>query len=596
MSLLLEALKKAALEKQSKQDAATANSGAVASEVVATHEDDIQKSVVEAPPTEITEPDEAIEVAEIPTPPSEDAWPEVELPEPEPEPELQDSEEAKDEEIHSEFNDTLDQEDHIEPIEQVTEEDVSGWDDLDESMLGDEEFEEVGNVEFEEPKDTEPAKPMALEETEQSLQDVKLQQEDLLREQEGERFQDEAEALEAEALEGRKNQQRQLTARENRHALDQLIASGKAVAKRSKRRAMFLYAMLIMTALGGILAYYFYLLANSSMAELRQTQVTEPTLDVAGIIESTELEVLARDGQSSDARIEEDQDEMFFDNATTNLSGTVGSAERISPDKTLAGVAATNQIEATSNSVDSSGQSAGRQSQNSAQADLTPPANGYLRPLVTSDDEGTLQSDPIKQVIMHHEKPNAAINDLLQKAYAALQQRELNEAGRLYDDALKLIPNQRDALLGAASTAAAQGRFSDAASFYQKQLASNPKDSFARAGLLALMNDGKSRAAVEQEVATLLKSNPRSAHLHFLKGVGFAASQRWSPAQRAFYEAYNLDNANPDYAFNLAVSLDHLKQLPLAQVYYERALQLAKSRPANFDEAAVVRRLNGLKR
>ena len=62
----------------------------------------------------------------------------------------------------------------------------------------------------------------------------------------------------------------------------------------------------------------------------------------------------------------------------------------------------------------------------------------------------------------------------------------------------------------------------------------------------------------------------------------------------AFYEAYRLEADNPDYAFNLAVSLDHLAQSSLARVYYERALSLSEARQSNFEQAQVRQRISEL--
>lgn len=623
MSLLLEALKRAALEKQSKQDAAAAHPAVAPA----------RPNTI--PPVQKSVPDAAAAKE------SEDAWPIIDM-------SISEEDETVDlVEDEDYLNDTLDQENDIEPaIESLAEstaepttsdvdEDINNWDDFDELNFDEEDdiSDDVSNFEFDQPKAKPPQKPLALEETEQALLEAKLQQEALILEQEAE------EAREAEELENRQNKQRQLTARENRNALDQLIASGQAVARKSRRRAAFLYAMLVMTALGGILAYYFYLLANSGIAELQRSSVLAPAISVAEIIESAELSHTElshteltnaeltnagfSDAESAVVSQSDENSNMIETEPLGNISGKVGSAGTTSSSNSPATHQTSSTSGTTSPTTNSTTKPTTRQTsetatraaegsvsqrlvnntrvpignpqpQTATQIDSRPTVNSYSRPVITTETKGAQMSNAAEQVIIHFERPSTDINLLLKNAYAALQTRDLDQAEELYRDALALVPNQRDALLGAASTATAKGRFSDAASFYQRQLAADPKDSFARASLLALINDGTSRAAVQQEVAMLLKENPRSAHLHFLKGVGLAAGGRWSPAQSAFYEAYSLDNSNPDYAFNLAVALDHLKQLPLAQTYYERAVQLADSRPANFDKAAVQRRLERL--
>jgi hypothetical protein len=56
------------------------------------------------------------------------------------------------------------------------------------------------------------------------------------------------------------------------------------------------------------------------------------------------------------------------------------------------------------------------------------------------------------------------------------------------------------------------------------------------------------------------------------------------------------DPDNPDYAYNLAVSLDHLRQPVPALDYYRRALSAAQKRNASFDAAAARERVQQLAR
>jgi len=474
------------------------------------------------------------------------------------------------------FNDTLDQEDEVEPVEE-DQSLTTDWDEMEELDL---DGEEVKNFDFE-PTSSESeleleSVKLTLEETEHGVPEARHQQEALQQIQKNER--DEKARELAEINKQKVSNASKQQEKRNRQSLDQLIASGKAVARRSKRRSAFLYAMLVMTALGGILSYYFYLLANSGIAELQQPQVTESSIDIAEIIQATELEaqavaeVLGTTEQALD---------------TTENAALQGRIDKNGQTDNAMAMATRSEPQAINEAVLQDGQ----YSVATQRGDSPPSVTDYLNPLILTDAKTSQPSNMAKRVIIHHPQSSRGLSEILQSAYSALQQRQLQKATTLYDQALALDPNQRDALLGAAATATALGRFDDAATYYQRRLNADPKDSFARAGLLALMNDGKSRAVVQREVATLLAQNPKSSHLHFLKGVGFASEGRWNQAQSAFYEAYSLDNNNPDYAFNLAVSLDHLRQPPLARVYYERALDLAKTRTTNFDDTAIQQRL-----
>lgn len=67
-----------------------------------------------------------------------------------------------------------------------------------------------------------------------------------------------------------------------------------------------------------------------------------------------------------------------------------------------------------------------------------------------------------------------------------------------------------------------------------------------------------------------------------------------SEAQQAYFQAYAADPENPDFIFNVAVSLDQLRKSKLATQYYQMALSAAEARPAGFDRAQVENRLHEL--
>jgi tetratricopeptide (TPR) repeat protein len=94
-----------------------------------------------------------------------------------------------------------------------------------------------------------------------------------------------------------------------------------------------------------------------------------------------------------------------------------------------------------------------------------------------------------------------------------------------------------------------------------------------------------------------LQRYPNLAPLHFALGNFHAGQQRWSEAQSAYFDALlhaNRDTLNPvspDYAFNLAVSLEQLQQPQAALNYYRQALSLSRSSPPGFDPALLQSRL-----
>ena len=67
---------------------------------------------------------------------------------------------------------------------------------------------------------------------------------------------------------------------------------------------------------------------------------------------------------------------------------------------------------------------------------------------------------------------------------------------------------------------------------------------------------------------------------------------KWPQAQQAYFQAHSLDPRNPDYAYNLAIGLEHLGQQKIALEYYRKALQLTSERGSgNFDPARIQARI-----
>ncbi|MBS1131516.1 MAG: hypothetical protein H6R16_2518, partial [Proteobacteria bacterium] len=65
-------------------------------------------------------------------------------------------------------------------------------------------------------------------------------------------------------------------------------------------------------------------------------------------------------------------------------------------------------------------------------------------------------------------------------------------------------------------------------------------------------------------------------------------------AQQVYFNAVAADGDNPDYLFNLAISLDHIRQNRLAAQHYRLALEASTKRPAAFDRNKVEKRLGEL--
>jgi predicted Zn-dependent protease len=177
-------------------------------------------------------------------------------------------------------------------------------------------------------------------------------------------------------------------------------------------------------------------------------------------------------------------------------------------------------------------------------------------------------------------------------AYRLLQEGRLDEARRAYEALRALEPRNADVLLGLGLIAQRQGRTEDAAQLYLKALDVDPKNAFAQASLSSLIAH-TDPAAAEGKLKALIAQQP-SAFLFFRLGNIYATQGRWNEAQAAYFEAQRLETDSPDYAFNLAVSLEHINQPRVALDYYQRALKLSQTKTAVFDLAQLKSRIQQL--
>ena len=193
-------------------------------------------------------------------------------------------------------------------------------------------------------------------------------------------------------------------------------------------------------------------------------------------------------------------------------------------------------------------------------------------------------------------RPAPQVHPRVAAGYAAYQEGRLAAARNDYQAALRDEPRNRDALLGLAALDMREQRYESADAIYRQLLQVDPRDPYAHAGLLALRGQGMDPIAAESRLKSLLAAEPESAVLNFALGNQYAQQARWAEAQQAYFKAVAAEPENPDYAYNLAVSLEHLRQMSPALDYYRRALALTQSRSASFDRAAVQARVQQLAR
>lgn len=239
----------------------------------------------------------------------------------------------------------------------------------------------------------------------------------------------------------------------------------------------------------------------------------------------------------------------------------------------------------------------------SKQGDATPAevpsakktAGPSLEPDNASVKSPALTGIPASGIKIRRDAGEAKLDPLLTSAYQAFMAGDTGKAEADYRKALQRTPNSRDALLGLAAIAASRNQAQEAASLYLRVLQLDPGDTAAQTGMIGLKGHADPTLS-ESRLKILLAQSPGTGYLHFALGNLYAQQSRWPEAQEAYFNALHTDPGNADYAFNLAVSLDHLDQRKPALVYYQRARNLVKDRPAGFDGEQLEKRIHELQR
>ena len=178
---------------------------------------------------------------------------------------------------------------------------------------------------------------------------------------------------------------------------------------------------------------------------------------------------------------------------------------------------------------------------------------------------------------------------LLREAYDAYKSGNNSLALTRYNQVLGEDPGNRNALLGRAAINVQKGDGAAAIKDYQVLLLANPKDSLAMTSLIAVAN--YSPRETESQLKLMIREEPSSPHLNFALANVYGSQNRWQEAQGHYFRALQNNPGDPNYAYNLAVSLEHISQPGSAITYYRRALDNLGNGPATFNRDVVDQRL-----
>jgi tetratricopeptide (TPR) repeat protein len=178
---------------------------------------------------------------------------------------------------------------------------------------------------------------------------------------------------------------------------------------------------------------------------------------------------------------------------------------------------------------------------------------------------------------------------LLREAYDAYKSGNYGLALTRYNQVLEQDPGNRNALLARAAINVQNGDSAAAVRDYQALLLANPKDSLAMTSLITVAN--YSPRETESQLKLMIREEPSSPHLNFALANVYGAQNRWQEAQGYYFRALQSNPGDPNYAYNLAVSLEHISQPGSAITYYRRALDNLGNGPATFNRDVVDQRL-----
>lgn len=193
-------------------------------------------------------------------------------------------------------------------------------------------------------------------------------------------------------------------------------------------------------------------------------------------------------------------------------------------------------------------------------------------------------------VFRRHAEATTVAPDVL-AGYASLQAGDWSRARTAYARALQRNPDDVASLLALAAITAAQGDTDVARDLRRRAYAMSPDDPATLAAYHGALDGEPVHAASRLRSALARQPAPS---LEFALGNVLAADQRWAEARAAYFRALTGDADNPDYLFNLAVSLEHLRQPRAAAEYYGQALTAANRRAAAFDTGQAAERIRQL--
>lgn len=176
-------------------------------------------------------------------------------------------------------------------------------------------------------------------------------------------------------------------------------------------------------------------------------------------------------------------------------------------------------------------------------------------------------------------------------AYKAYQAGDWQKAKSFYQQAYEEEPKNIATLFGLGAVSVHQGEKNKALAYYQKILKLEPNNELAQKAILSIKSSETVGKETLEELKKLVEINPEDSAAAFALGNVYAKRKDWVAAQEYYFKAYQHQPNQSIYALNLAVSLDQLGEYRLAKQYYQEALAKSSPNSATFDLGSVKKRV-----
>lgn len=362
----------------------------------------------------------------------------------------------------------------------------------------------------------------------------------------------------------------------------------------SPRTLLALTSVTAFVCIGLYTAFYFDQQNQALEASFDKYKITPIQVEVPKLPEVVDTDVNKAEDLNGTTVIADSASESTSDEAQDALQG----AESKSEAKTLA---STKTVKPARDTATKASTSSGGQKPSKAVATKSEPK---AKPLRTTDkvlvlntvNSTIIQPKPAaKAALITRSKDLTPSQQQLVKGYEYYQQGEWQKAQDAFNAVSQRDPQNIKALIGLAATQNALGDPSTSVETYLQVLNVDPGNSFALEAVAEIANSVTAPTNDWlQQLTELAQRNPKSAVLQNALGNFMARKQDWFKAQESYFNAVSMEPNQAVYLMNLAISLDHMNKYKLAADYYTQALVYANNTTA-IDQSAIKERLVILK-